>query len=292
MKTERHLIKFVPLVGILMLLMNCGSGGDQSAAPEDLSSVKQQVSEHDTQLARYSEQSDSLQQKVAQLRETINALEQSNTELKSMLAEREGQKFDLDNEQAIADKIIQLENRLSMLEDRVDFIDSTKFDMLTRFEKIESKLGTAPGKQDIPATHTKSAPAKASRSANKLSKEAYRSQYQNAYEVYSKKNYEQAIKLFTDLIERNPEGDLSDNAQYWIGECYYGLKNYTRAIVEFEKVFTFKESNKDDDAQLKLGLCYLNLGQRDKAREEFQRLVDFYPESDYKAKAIEYLRQL
>ncbi|MCF7803031.1 MAG: tol-pal system protein YbgF [Candidatus Marinimicrobia bacterium] len=282
MKTTRYLLKMIPVLGISLLLLQCGSGGDQSAAPEDL---QRQVSEHDSQLEQYSENADSLQQKVEQLRQTINALEQSNSELKSMLAEREGQKFDLDNEQAIADKIIQMENRLSMLEDRIDFIDSTKFDMLTRFEKLEAQVGG-------PGSSTGTASQSGTSSADKLSKEAYRDKYQQAYNVYSQKDYNRAITLFTDLIERNPEGDLSDNAQYWIGECYYGLKNYTRAIVEFEKVFTFKESNKDDDAQLKLGLCYLNLGQRDKAREEFQRLVDFYPDSDYRSKAVEYLRQL
>jgi len=287
MKTTRNFLKWIPILGMALLLMNCGSGGDQSAAPEDLSSMQQQVSQHDTQLAEYNEKADSLQQKVAELRKTIDQLEQSNNDLKAMLSEREGQKFDLDNEQAIADKIIQLENRLSMLEDRIDFIDSTKFDMLTRFEKLESKLGPGAG-----MSGAKAAPAAETRTTSKLSKEDYRAKYQNAYSEYSKKKYQKAISLFTDIIESNPEGDLSDNAQYWIGESYYGLKNYTRAIVEFEKVFTFKESNKDDDAQLKLGLCYLNLGQRDKAREEFQRLVDFYPDSDYKSKAVEYLRQL
>lgn len=291
MKTSRHFFKWIPVVGIALLLMNCGSGGDQTATPEDLNSMQQQVSQHDTQLAEYNEKADSLQQKVAELRKTIDQLEQSNKDLKEMLAEREGQKFDLDNEQAIADKIIQLENRLSMLEDRIDFIDSTKFDMLTRFEKLESKLG-AGGTTSATPKMTESKSKAASASTSKLSKEDYRAKYQKAYGEYSTKNYQKAISLFTELIESNPEGDLSDNAQYWIGESYYGLKNYTRAIVEFEKVFTFKESNKDDDAQLKLGLCYLNLGQRDKAREEFQRLVDFYPDSDYKSKAVEYLRQL
>lgn len=82
---------------------------------------------------------------------------------------------------------------------------------------------------------------------------------------------------------------LADNAQYWIGECYYSLKNYQRAIIEFEKVFSFPNSNKNDDAQFKLGLCYAAIGNRVKAREEFQRLIDYFPKSEYVTRAKQFL---
>ena len=86
--------------------------------------------------------------------------------------------------------------------------------------------------------------------------------------------------------------DLADNAQYWLGECYYSKKEYLDAIKEFEKVFTFPNTNKGSDAQYKIALSYKNLGLIDKARAEFQRLVDYHPGSKYYPKAKEALKQL
>ena len=85
---------------------------------------------------------------------------------------------------------------------------------------------------------------------------------------------------------------LSDNCQYWIGESYYGLRNYNQAIAEFEKVFSFANSNKIDDAQLKLGVCYLRLGDKAQARNEFDRLLSAYPSSEYKPVAQRYIARL
>ncbi len=85
---------------------------------------------------------------------------------------------------------------------------------------------------------------------------------------------------------------LADNAQYWIGECYFALGDYRAAILAFEKVFTFKQSNKNDYAQYKLGLCYYKLGDKKRARQEFQNLLDNYPDSPLVEKARKYLMQL
>ena len=94
------------------------------------------------------------------------------------------------------------------------------------------------------------------------------------------------------MIDINPGHDLADNCQYWIGEVYYGMKDYKRSIKEFEKVFTFTGSNKDDDSQYKLGLCYVNIGNKSRAKDEFQKLLEIYPNSEYFQKSKQYLQQL
>ena len=90
----------------------------------------------------------------------------------------------------------------------------------------------------------------------------------------------------------DPSNVLADNSQYWLGECYYTMKNYKRAIIEFEKVFMFPGTDKDDDAQLKLGHCHRSMGNIDKAREEYQRLIDYFPGSEFYDKGRESLKQL
>jgi tol-pal system protein YbgF len=110
---------------------------------------------------------------------------------------------------------------------------------------------------------------------------SFAEKYQTALQQYKNRNYRDAMQSFETLLSNDSKNSLSDNCQYWLGECYYGLGNYQQAAVAFEKVFTFSNSNKDDDAQLKLGMCYLKLNDKPKAREELQKLIETYPSSEY-----------
>lgn len=120
----------------------------------------------------------------------------------------------------------------------------------------------------------------------------FQGQYQEALQTYRSRQYRNAIQKFEALLGVNMRHSLSDNCQYWIGECYYGLGDYQQAIVAFEKVFAFTNTNKDDDAQLKLGLCYLKLNDRERSRAEFQKLVNSYPTSEYVSVAKRYMASL
>jgi tol-pal system protein YbgF len=121
---------------------------------------------------------------------------------------------------------------------------------------------------------------------------SYEERYNHARQLYEARKYKQAIQEFAALLSTSTRDRLSDNAQYWLGECYYGLRAYNQAIVEFEKVFTFNQSDKNDAAQLKLGLCYLRIGNVEKAKIEFQKVIDNYPSSEYIPKAQYYLQTL
>jgi len=105
--------------------------------------------------------------------------------------------------------------------------------------------------------------------------------YRMALAKFNQVDYKQAKTLFKNLLIQNRSNSLSDNCQYWIGECHYALKEYQQAIIEFEKVLTFADTNKDDDAQLKLGLCYLRLNDNASAKRELTRLIANYPKSEF-----------
>jgi len=116
--------------------------------------------------------------------------------------------------------------------------------------------------------------------------------YDRALDLFHSAQYRDAISLFESLLTQNRNHNLSDNAQYWIGECNYALGNYSAAILAFEKVFSFSQSNKNDYAQYKLGLCYQRLGDSVRAIEEFQNLVDNYSNPELLDRAQEKLEQL
>lgn len=109
--------------------------------------------------------------------------------------------------------------------------------------------------------------------------------YEKALELFKKREYQQAADLFTSLLESERSHRLADNCQYWLGECYYGMKKYEIALAEFQKVAAFAKANKADDAQFKIALCFLQMKKYPAAREELNRLIANYPESEYVSRA-------
>lgn len=121
---------------------------------------------------------------------------------------------------------------------------------------------------------------------------SYGERYRMALNEFNGRKYSYAMSIFKELLDEDSKNVLADNCQYWIGECYYGLKEYRKALFEFEKVLTYGQSNKDDDTQLKIGLCYVQLNELDKAQEELNRLLLNYPKSEYNNRAKRILSRI
>ncbi|MDA3871401.1 MAG: tetratricopeptide repeat protein [Candidatus Marinimicrobia bacterium] len=119
----------------------------------------------------------------------------------------------------------------------------------------------------------------------------YYNEYNRALWNFNNGNYQLASDLFI-RIRSNKNNDLADNAQYWLGECFYAQGFYRQAIAEFENVFTYNKKDKYDDAQLKLGYCYKKLRNSARAVEEFERFVQYYPYSEYYELALRELSYL
>lgn len=102
-----------------------------------------------------------------------------------------------------------------------------------------------------------------------------------AYGDYSRGNYDLAISEFRQYVETYPTSEMADNAQYWIGECYYGKKQLNEAIAEFDKVsLLFAKGDKVPAARFKKAMVLMELGQTDAARAEFTAITRLYPRSN------------
>ncbi len=79
----------------------------------------------------------------------------------------------------------------------------------------------------------------------------------------------------------NPNGQLADNTQYWLGEAYYVTQEYDHAIAAFQRVLAnWPNSRKAPDALLKLGYTQLEQGKLPVGKGTLEQLVAKYPESD------------
>ena len=93
--------------------------------------------------------------------------------------------------------------------------------------------------------------------------------------------YAEAAVAFSQFLVTYPHSKLLDNAQYWLGEAHYGLKDFNLALRDFQSVLTgFPESLKLPDATLKLGYTYYELKNYKDARSTLQQVVKQYSDSN------------
>ena len=104
--------------------------------------------------------------------------------------------------------------------------------------------------------------------------------YEEALSLLRQGNFVEAAKEFSSFLQASTDSPLASNAQYWLGECYYGQRRFQEAIDEFERVFAFyPSSTKVPASLLKIAYSHLELQQPTMARSVFQQLVRTYPES-------------
>ena len=105
--------------------------------------------------------------------------------------------------------------------------------------------------------------------------------YNAAYSKLKAEDLEGARAGFKKFLEVYPHNELSDNAQFWIGESYFREKKYEEAVVEFEEVVKkYPKENKVPDAMLKEGLAFYELNKEKEAKYILKKLIDKYPKSD------------
>lgn len=115
---------------------------------------------------------------------------------------------------------------------------------------------------------------------------AVRKEYDGAWKLLQGKDYRGAIAQFKRFLRKYPKSNFADNAQYWVGESYYALKEFDQAILEFDVVRRkYPNGDKVPAALLKQGYAFAELGDRVDARLILQELIDRYPKSTEAQKA-------
>jgi tol-pal system protein YbgF len=113
-----------------------------------------------------------------------------------------------------------------------------------------------------------------------------------AYGDYSRGNYDLAISEFRQYVETYPTSEMADNAQYWIGECYYSKKMLSEAVAEFDKVMQmFPKGDKVPGARFKKAIALIEMGQQDAGRAELTALIRLFPRSSEAALARQQLEK-
>ncbi|WP_404362125.1 tol-pal system protein YbgF [Marinobacter sp.] len=200
-------------------------------------------------------------------------IEQLQAEVRRMQGELEEQRHQL--------------NRLAE-QSRERYIDLDQR-LLGVLKKVESQPAPAQAGPGAEKSVGNDVPAKEYRQPTEEERQAYQ-RIQKL--IHEEKKYDAAIDAIYDFISSYPEGDLTVNAYYWLGEVYLVKPQLEQAKQAFTIVATrYEDHRKAADAAYKLGVTLDRLGDKDKARQQMQSVMDEYPGTKAAELARVYLAQ-
>ena len=268
----------------MISVVGCATTDDLSRARGDLGRqilvTNEKINTVERGIASLKDEITGLRGEIEKTSEALKALRSSQaevraemTEIREQLQQSRGVADELRREiAASAARASKREEEEKGLREKLDSL-IFKINFIENFLEIGKKEETA-----APAVEKGGkppAPAKEAAAKGKTDKEAL---YAAAYDLFKQGKYDKAREGFENFLKLYPNTEFSDNAQFWIGECYYFDKNYEKAIVEYDKVSkNFPEGNKVPYALLKQGLSFLKLGDKASAKLLLQQVVKDFP---------------
>ncbi len=265
-KGLKSILNAIFLVVVITLISGCATTGD-------LKRLAAQVDENQKQTDQRLE---TQQETLDRLDESVTALHKSQADggvemmsLKEYLQEMQG----LNDKQRK-----DLAARFNRKDDEIKELKEKQDRLILRIGFLETYLGL--GEKDGKAENgDKNKPV-----GNGTTKDAPKvfsdkdQAYAAAYDLFKEGSYEKARTQFQDFLKNFPNTEYSDNAQFWIGECYYFDGNYEQAILEYDKVTkNYPNGDKVAPALLKQGLSFVSLGDKVSGRLILQQVIKNYP---------------
>jgi len=117
--------------------------------------------------------------------------------------------------------------------------------------------------------------------------------YESAIALIQSRQYDLAIEKLQAVIDQYPDGSLTPNAYYWLGEVYAAkpTPDYENARKALAQVITyFPENRKVPDAAFKLGKIYHLMGNCQRSVELLKQVIDSQKGKSVSKLAEAYLR--
>lgn len=104
--------------------------------------------------------------------------------------------------------------------------------------------------------------------------------YDAAMALFKGGDYKGAAATLADFVRRYPQSGYASNAQYWLGNAHYALRDCKKAIAAQQVVVAnYADSAKAPDAMLNIGTCHAELKDKKAAAKVLKDLISKYPDS-------------
>lgn len=187
--------------------------------------------------------------------------------------------------QQLQQEVMQLNGRV---EEQANEIRMLREQSLERYMELDRRLaegGGAPATGAAPAGQVVTAPvvaatAPSGASAGKgIEQPGEANSYRAAYALVQGRDFQGAVKAFTQFLDRYPTGKYAANAHYWLGELYLVVepRNLEASRQSFALLLSeYPDNPKAPDALYKLGKVQFEKGNREKAREYLDLVISQY----------------
>ena len=116
--------------------------------------------------------------------------------------------------------------------------------------------------------------------------------YQAALNQVNASEFLKAIATFKKFKQKFPKSQYVSNSQYWIGECYFAMRDFEMAIKEFQNMIdSYRRSEKIPAAMLKQGYAFNELGMETDAKVFLKTLIKKYPRTKEAKRAEAWLKR-
>ena len=261
------------------------------ATTQDVRILDKEIYELQSRLSQVQREKDALRKELATLKSDLTAenqkthsdlllrLENLQSEMRILQTGVEEYKEYLKRPSKEIDRVKEdMQVRLRMLEERGKVLDEKNKNQAEKVRELEDQLKSMEAKM---AASAKQAEAEKQVAEIKGVSTGAGDLYRDAYDTFQRGDLEAARRKFEAFLKQYPNTELSDNAQFWVGETYYLKKDFERAILEYEKTIAkYPEGDKVPAAMLKQGMAFLELGDRTNGRNLLKRVIERFPQSE------------
>lgn len=257
----------------LFLLLGCNVAqaalfGD-SETREQLEALRTKVLEMEARMQRTEEVF--MGQSLIELHSQAEALKEEMGKLRGQIEVLEEESRSLRKQQK--DFYLDLDNRLRQIESGS-----------ASASEPDSGISVPPSEQS--AADIKNTASPKTSVILQLPDTAQRNRYDAAYVLFKDGDYSGAITSFENFLSQHPQSALAPSAAYWIGNAYYAMRNFDKAIFAQQQLIeTYPDSPKIPDGLLNMASSQVETGQKAAARQTLENLIANYPGTEAAEKA-------
>ncbi len=104
-------------------------------------------------------------------------------------------------------------------------------------------------------------------------------EYQKANKLFAAAKYEDAIRLYQQVLTTPPEDVPLGDIHTRIGDSYFRLGSFKNALDSYRSALREQKRSERPVTQYWIGFCCFLIGRDAEAVTEFLKIPDFYPES-------------
>jgi len=252
---------------------------------QDVQIIRQQIIQLEKKIKRNTEDIESIKNQLKELMTQLRLLQTDQAALK------EGIKVIPTHYQVILNKLEEMSLQITRVSEELMVLKEAALPALpSKEEQAEEKPAPSKSEETKQEQKSEQEEEKPETSPVSLSPQEV---YNMALSDYRNGNFQLAVDGFKMYINQFPGSPFTDNAQYWIGECFFSQGKFEEAIEEFNNlILNYPNGDKIPGAYLKKGICFIELGKREEALTVFKLLINKYPLSEETKIAQQKMRAL